>query len=138
MPGMLFEEDGVTVDDNLIRVGTQTVSLHQVRRVADNITQPGSKMQVMRAIWGAFATLCWVVKPNINFAFYAMVIMCGWFLYRHFSPLPKRHHVVVNIGTVIPQMILVTTDEDQAHRLIAAIEQGLSQQAGREPALAGT
>lgn len=127
MTGAIFDEDGISVDGDFVRVGTISIKTSEITKV--QLSSYRSDGHVEPVVW-TFAFLVfivWIAAPGDNLPvlpFLAGLVAFGF--YKHSNPKPTRYRVVVGTGSILNTSVLDTTDEEQAARLQNAIEAAMS------------
>ena len=123
----LFDEDGVMVDENLVRVGTTSVKIRDITKLHSQTYRTDG--HVAPVIWSlAFVALIfWIAAPTDNaFMLFLLIPLVLLGLHKHSNPSPARHRVMLGTGSLLNTLVLDSTDEDQALRLREVIESLMS------------
>jgi hypothetical protein len=121
--GRIFDEDGVTVDPNFVRIGKTSVKVAEITRV--HTVSYRTDAHVAPVCWFVVCLifLLWMTAPSQNTVMLPTLGGIALFaFYKQQNPKPTRHEVALATGSLLNTLVMRTTNGDQATRLSEAIE----------------
>ncbi|RYE36193.1 MAG: hypothetical protein EOP21_15055 [Hyphomicrobiales bacterium] len=121
--GLIFDEDGVSVDRSFVRIGTMSVKVAEITKVQTGSYRTDGHVAPVCWFFVVLIFLLWMTAPSQNtFTLPTLGGIAAFALYKQFNPKPTRHKVVLGTGSFLNTPVMDTIDEDQANRLSEAIE----------------